>query len=144
MKNHNRLSRRSVIKGAVAGVLAGAGDAGLFFQQDTQHVAHAGSVDAIVIGSGFGGAVAALRLGKAGYSTVVLERGRRWPITQQQNTFATYEQPDGRSAWLSPVTVDPINQNVPIDIYTGILRPHHWEWYCGAVRCRCRRWIFSQ
>ncbi|WP_199316723.1 FAD-dependent monooxygenase [Chroococcidiopsis sp [FACHB-1243]] len=35
------------------------------------------SVEALIIGSGFGGAVAALRLGQAGINTVVLERGRR-------------------------------------------------------------------
>jgi cholesterol oxidase len=34
--------------------------------------------DAIVIGSGFGGAVAACRLAEAGARTLVLERGRRW------------------------------------------------------------------
>jgi cholesterol oxidase len=34
--------------------------------------------DAIVIGSGFGGAVTACRLAEAGYSVLVLERGRRW------------------------------------------------------------------
>jgi cholesterol oxidase len=74
-------------------------------------------VPAIVIGSGFGGAVAALRLGQAGINTVLLERGRRWLITPEQNTFATYRQPDGRAAWLSSTTYD----GVPVDVYTGIL-----------------------
>ncbi|GAB1543595.1 GMC oxidoreductase [Scytonema sp. NUACC21] len=74
-------------------------------------------VKAIIIGSGFGGAVAALRLGQAGINTVLLERGRRWPITPAQNTFATFQNPDGRSAWLSPTTYD----GVPVDIFTGVL-----------------------
>jgi cholesterol oxidase len=75
-------------------------------------------IDAIVIGSGFGGAVAALRLGQAGIKTLILERGRHWSITPAQNTFTTFRQPDGRAAWLSPTTFE----GIPVgDIYTGVL-----------------------
>lgn len=75
-------------------------------------------VEAVVIGSGFGGAVASLRLAQAGIETVVLERGRRWPITDAGDTFSTYEKPDGRSTWLSPTA---IVGEIPIDVYTGVL-----------------------
>jgi cholesterol oxidase len=78
------------------------------------------SVEAIVIGSGFGGAVASLRLGQAGVETIVLERGRRWRITPAGDTFSTYQYPDGRSAWLSNTTLFPGAQ-VPIPVYTGVL-----------------------
>lgn len=74
-------------------------------------------VKALIIGSGYGGAVAALRLGKAGIKTVLLERGRSWPITPEQNTFATLQKPDGRAAWLSKTTF----YGAPIDVYTGVL-----------------------
>ena len=37
--------------------------------------------DAIIIGSGFGGAITACRLAEAGYKVLVLERGRRWDPT---------------------------------------------------------------
>ncbi|MGF1938596.1 MAG: GMC oxidoreductase [Nostoc sp. ChiQUE02] len=76
-------------------------------------------VEAIVIGSGFGGAVASLRLGQAKIETIVLERGRRWPITDAGDTFATFEKPDGRTTWLSPTTL--FFDQSPIDIYTGVL-----------------------
>lgn len=77
-------------------------------------------VEALVIGSGFGGGVASLRLGEAGIETIVLERGRRWTITDAGDTFSSYDNPDGRSAFLSPTGLY-FNAGTPIDIYTGIL-----------------------
>jgi cholesterol oxidase len=87
--------------------------------------AHDEFVPAIVIGSGFGGAVAALRLGLAGIDTLVLERGRRWRIRRDGNTFATLEQPDGRAYWLRDRTGEAIlglpQLEKPIDRYIGVL-----------------------
>lgn len=76
-------------------------------------------VEAVVIGSGFGGGVASLRLGQAEIETVVLERGRRWTITDEGNTFSPYDQPDGRAAFLSPTTFA-FNPGLPIDVFTGL------------------------
>jgi len=51
------------------------------------------SYDTIIVGSGFGGAVAACRLASAGQRVLVLERGRRW-------TPDTYpRQPDDAWVW---------------------------------------------
>lgn len=90
-------------------------------------------VKAVVIGSGFGGAVAALRLGQAGIDTVILERGRRWPITAEQNTFSTYRKPDGRCSWFRSTA--PLFEEVPVDIYSGIMEridANGIRVYCGA------------
>src|SRR3982751_5502700 len=42
--------------------------------------------DYIVIGSGFGGSVAAHRLTEKGYRVAVMEMGRRWPATALPST----------------------------------------------------------
>jgi len=54
---------------------------------------------AIVIGSGFGGAISAMRLANAGIQTTVLERGMLFPNDPRRQTFATDVLPDGRGYW---------------------------------------------
>ncbi len=118
---NTRPSRREFIR---TGALAAAGatiaaSAGRSLAQRTDFV------PAVVIGSGFGGAVAALRLGQVGIETLVLERGRRWPIRDDGDTFATFENPDGRAYWLRDQTGEAalgLPQLVkPIDRYVGVL-----------------------
>lgn len=42
--------------------------------------------DYVIVGSGFGGSVSALRLSEKGYKVAVLEMGRRWtPDTLPKN-----------------------------------------------------------
>nr|WP_308162872.1 GMC oxidoreductase [Nocardia alni] len=55
--------------------------------------------EAIVIGSGFGAAVTALRLAQAGVATTVLERGSRWPNDPWREIFTGDDMPDGRGFW---------------------------------------------
>lgn len=113
----NKVSRRKFLQagaGSVAGLAASA-------VSSSATAAVNEPIDAVIIGSGFGGAVAAYHLAKAGIHTVVLERGRRWGIPDKlnQDVFSQQRTPDGRSTWLSPVTV--LGDNQPIDIYTGVL-----------------------
>ncbi len=56
---------------------------------------------AVVIGSGFGGGVSALRLARAGVPTLVLERGLRWLTGPNATTFPTLVDFDRRAAWLA-------------------------------------------
>lgn len=123
-------SRRNFLRTGLYGV-AGAALVGPGIL--SSRAAHSEPVEAVVVGSGFGGAVAALRLAQAGVRTVLLERGRRWTVTAAQDTFATLPNPDGRAAWLSPTAV--VGAPTPIDIYPGVLEradEHGISVYAGA------------
>ncbi|MBU6533800.1 GMC oxidoreductase [Streptomyces mayonensis] len=74
--------------------------------------------DVVIVGSGYGGSIAALRLAEAGVDAVLLERGRRWPVDDAGDTFATQAAPDGRAAWLSETS--PLT-DAKLDVHTGVL-----------------------
>lgn len=76
---------------------------------------------AIVIGSGFGGAVTALRLAEKGIKTAVLERGSRWPISSWRETFSSNVLSDGRGYWYRD-RVENIPQIITcLDPFGGVL-----------------------
>lgn len=60
-----------------------------------------GAQHAIVIGTGFAGSVAALRLGEAGIPTTVMERGQQWP-TSGTDVFPGLDIGDRRTNWTIP------------------------------------------
>ncbi|SDT20217.1 GMC oxidoreductase [Actinoplanes derwentensis] len=117
----NGLSRRTLLAGgaaAAASTLLGAGRAAAALNSGDH-------VPALVIGSGYGGAVAALRLTRAGVQTHIVEMGMDW--TGQ--TYSSMLEPDGRSYWLRTQTVQPVSSilGIPADRtitkYTGVLDP---------------------
>lgn len=84
---------------------------------------------AIVIGSGYGGAVAALRLGQAGIRTIVLEMGRLWNTPGSDGkVFCSTAAPDQRSMWFRTRTEAPLATFLWLDVvnrdisrYPGVL-----------------------
>jgi cholesterol oxidase len=101
-RNSGRLKRRSLLRitalGAGSAVASGAlGQEGAL--GDYGAVPNLAGKRAIVVGSGFGGAVAAYRLAQAGMQVTVLERGRRWDVDDSGTTFCTVADPDWRCAW---------------------------------------------
>ncbi|MBQ1101160.1 GMC family oxidoreductase [Streptomyces sp. b94] len=54
----------------------------------------------MIIGSGVGGSIAAFRLAEAGVPNVVLERGRRWPVTPTGGAFPAFPSLDNRLVWM--------------------------------------------
>jgi cholesterol oxidase len=89
----------------------------------------------VIIGSGFGGAVTALRLAQAGVQVTLLERGIRWPTGPNADTFSRMFSPDQRSSWLSATpTLTPIPLGLFLP-YTGVIdrvKGNGVDILCGA------------
>lgn len=81
-------------------------------KKDEQPATSRKNFKAIVIGSGFGGSVASLRLSEKGIDTLLLEMGKFYDVTQSANTFSSNLPPDKRSTWLKTKSELPFGVNL--------------------------------
>ncbi|MGG7569521.1 GMC oxidoreductase [Streptomyces sirii] len=80
---------------------------------------------AVVVGSGYGAAVAALRLGEAGVRTLVLERGRLWnQPAEDGKVFCPMLVPDRRSMWFRTRTEAPLATFLWLDVVNRDITPY--------------------
>ena len=97
------VSRRRFLYGTAAvAAAAGAGGVGYGLLREERPSAHRDHFPAIVVGSGYGGGVTALRLGQAGVDTLVLEKGRHWNAPDADGKrFSKVLPPDNRAGWFT-------------------------------------------
>lgn len=115
-----KINRRKFVKaGAILG--ASTGMSGAFAHGFGGIRTYKMKTQAVVIGSGFGGSVAALRLGEAGIDTVLLERGQHWAFNGPESfpTLASNNAGDPRTTWLGDV--DATSGRIPVERYTGMI-----------------------
>ena len=88
-----------------------------------------GRVPIIVVGTGYGSAVTALRLAEAGHRVEMLEMGQLWTQPGSDGeVFAKTLSPDGRAMWFKDRTEAPLKTFLGLDIinrkiprYAGVL-----------------------
>ncbi|MEV5505407.1 GMC oxidoreductase [Streptomyces orinoci] len=126
------LSRRRLLGRAVlsAAALAGASTLSALPQAVAQQRSRSGSfVPAVVVGTGYGAAVSALRLAEAGIPTLMLEMGRLWNTPGPDGrVFCGMLNPDRRSSWFRTRTQAPLSSFLWLDVvnrdierYPGVL-----------------------
>jgi cholesterol oxidase len=127
--NAGGLSRRGLLKGGAVTVASLAASSTLGVARASAAALSSGDrVPVLIIGSGYGGAVTALRLTQAGIDTHLVEMGMNWntPGTDGK-VFCDMLDPDRRSYWLRTQTDQPVGYFLGIPVnrsiprYTGVL-----------------------
>ncbi|MEU9247075.1 GMC oxidoreductase [Streptomyces shenzhenensis] len=132
-----QLTRRHIL-GAIAlqtAAAAGLTRVGLQPAQAAEEAADVDNAPAIVVGSGYGGAVAALRLGQAGVRTLMIEMGMLWNTAGSDGkVFCSTAAPDQRSMWFKSRTEAPLASFLWLDVvnknitpYAGVLDRVHYD-----------------
>lgn len=80
-------------------------------------------IENLIIGSGYGGAVTALRLTQAGKRCTIIEMGVNWNTTgEQYKPFSNMASPKENSTWLRKKTIAPmLNSATFPHQFTGLL-----------------------
>jgi cholesterol oxidase len=94
---------------------------------------------AVVVGTGYGGAVVAKRLAEKGVTVLMLEMGRLWNAPGPDGkVFCAAASPDGRAMWFQNKLVlgglMPIDIDIPVDRQAGVLdvvQSPNMSAYCG-------------
>ncbi|EWM11230.1 cholesterol oxidase [Kutzneria sp. 744] len=131
-KPSGHFSRRSFIAGtgSILGAMALGGPAlaSTTTARAAGPIQSGAHVPVLVIGTGYGGCVTALRLAQAGVDVQMVEMGMAWDTPGSDGKiFANTTTPDNRSYWLRTKTKQPLSNflGFPIDKdiprYTGIL-----------------------
>ena len=87
--------------------------------------------DFVVIGSGFGGSVAAMRLAEKGYSVLVLERGKRY----EDQDFARTNWQVWKYLWAPFFRCFRHIADQPVSRFICVARCRSWRWQPGICQC---------
>lgn len=121
-----QLTRRQILGMAALQTAATLGFTRVGLQSDrADEPAAVESAPAIVVGSGYGASVAALRLGQAGIRTLVLEMGRLWNTAGSDGkVFCNTANPDQRSMWFRTRTEAPLATFLWLDVVNKDITPY--------------------
>ncbi|MFC5723463.1 GMC oxidoreductase [Streptomyces gamaensis] len=127
--NQQHLSRRRLFGLAALGAAAAAGVTTITAAPRAAAATRAADdgsfVPAVVIGTGYGAAVSALRLGEAGVSTLMLEMGQLWNQPGPDgNVFCNMLKPDKRSSWFKKRTEAPLGSFLWFDVVNRDIEPY--------------------